>query len=491
METDPIPFLVALSTAAVVGMIMARRNFQAIWPPLTVGVAAIWALYALITHAGRHPFGIDVAYIENAIWNWHEGRGLWSDVLAGHLYGHHAFFLTPLLYPAWLIGPHPNFLNYAHLFACLVSAIPMHAAARDLLGTRAHAWAVTLAYLTHASFAGFAFVECQPLSLGLPFLGLFFWASGRRYHLITVLSGLVVAMAGEVFLGGMILLALSGLVTGNQPRRVAAPLAAGALLILALFLLYRSGSEGVSASRHYATLGGSPIGAVRLLFSDPAALAALILIPGKVGFVGHLLLPFLGLSLLSPRWWPLLLPELILVLLSDRGDDMYKINCFYAYVTFPTLWFAAVHTLSRIAEQRRMMLASVLGVLAVTLPFCYAHSPFHEWRRVSDLPAAIREPLYPVAPTSVVPEGATVVCTNRNLSGFFPRRRIVVPQEWLSPNRTAAFASGRMNYDFLALKPGDTVPPSEARRLRPIARLREPDVEILRRIVDVNQAGNH
>lgn len=427
INTDLTLFLIAPLVAGVAAKFIGWRFLAA----LSVVVAGALLLHGYgILH--RPPgFGFDVAMIHNALWNLSEGRGVWSDLLDQSLYSVHAFFNLPLFLPFFLVSPRPEALNLAHFIFGIAPVIPLF-----YLGGKTVGLSFALIYLLLPATSGFLLVEAQPSITGVVFLAAYLYFKESRKLRPAAACAALAAFGYEPFLLAII---LEGLLELPSNRRWGAVILTIGLATLALFLLNASTGPSASGSRHYQTLGGSPVGAVKMLFFAPRELIALVFMKAKIGYLFHLLFPLLFLPLLAPRALLIALPELALVLLADPGDDMYKINAFYSHVTTIAFLYAAIRATARFANRERV--AVFLVVNALVCHFAYDHTLLK--RKVE--PVGISEIV------ELVPRGAIVVTESREDVVKFPFRRVSTPDDFLSPRVYEQWREGALHAEYLAL----------------------------------------
>ncbi len=432
---------------AVPAMILLLTALHARCPglPGKIQTLTIWTLAGATVSAvlvrlvaglySSHGFGFDNAYVYNSLWNLSRGSWLYCDTIGQPLLSVHSFLNMPLLFPFYLLG-HPVFLNAGHLLIGFSTIVPIYVIARDLFGERSSAAAAATAFLLLPSTSGFLLVECQPSITGVPFLFAYLLYRDRKRRLPATLCALLAAFGYEPFILAILVEGVAETLRPSIDRRFGLTLLLAGGFAGLLFALNSAGYDSVSGSRHYSTLDGSPLNAVRLIITSPSTIFGLMVTKAKLGYLVHLLFPLLFLPLASPRALLMALPELALVLLSDPGDDMHKINCFYSHVTTVALMYAALRSLSRL---RLRLLSANRAIFVLLLHVSMMHFTYHHTLMkltASDLVQIAsnrRNEFEPLVPLNLVPEGARVYVTAREGLYLLPRRRAACPDDFLAP----------------------------------------------------------
>lgn len=395
------------------------------------GALTVHLAYLLIAPA---PFGFDMMFVHNALWNLASGRWAFSDLIGQNIYAAHAFFNLPLFFPFYLLD-HPYWLNIGHCLFGTAAAYVFY---------RSGGISLALIYLLFPATSGFLLVECQPSISGVPFLAAYFLFKERKKPAPAFLCGMLASFGYEPFILAMFMEGILEAVKPECGRRLGLALMCGTTVTLLLFLFNAAESDFVSGSRHYTALGGSPLGAIKLLLADPRALGAHVFMKAKMGFIFHLLFPVFFLPLLVPRLLLVAAPELILVLLADPGDDMYKINAFYTHVTTVVIVVAA----GRIIGSRRKLAMALVANVAV-LQFAYHHTLIPQTPGKAE--AILQSGFHMPSTMSFddVPEGARVLIEKRSEAALFPKRAVLLPDPFLAPRIYEEWSTGRLDYDYV------------------------------------------
>ncbi len=466
INTPLLPFFAALVVGALTGLAFSASK------RLRRGCVALLSLVVIAAFIGRGmailstepTFGFDLAWVYNAAWNLAEGRGPWSDLLGTSMYGVHGFFLFPLFLPFYWLIPHIAGFYVAQFCWGLVAVIPAFMFGRRLFDCVECGIMVSLLYLLHPAISGFVLTESQPTIIGVPFLFLYMYAKVAQRPCLMVLAAAVAAMAFEVFALAIISAGAVEAIRRRKYDSADGAVALAGLLALLLFVMARPETGWISGGRHYAAFGGSPAGAVSTLFREPHIFSQVVFTRTKLGYLAHLFLPVCLLPLMAPLTLVMALPEMVLVLLADPSGDMPKINSFYTHVATVAILCGACQVISNWRERLRPVRALFILLLVATLLQFNYHHTFVPKLGVSwsgALNFAANGPFKTISPT-VVPEGSTMTVLDPRLAWRFPRRRVVVVHNWLSPHRAHQFAEHGIETDYLVLARGEPAPDTGA-----------------------------
>lgn len=475
VHTSVAPFLAAAFCGAIAVPAAYALDSRINRPRGRVALLVLFVLLAIALAEGtRRLSGVDLtthitdsALVVNIIWNTIHGRPWYSDLHGMNKLGHHSYINMILLAPVYFISSSVAMFEFVQSLYVFASAFLVFGLARRIIGDTTAAATLAIVYLLYPPLAGWAVGAVQPGTLAVPFLLAALWAWEAERVGIFIALALVGAMSWESSLLGVPLLGVACALLRPKDRRSALTLTAlGALLAAAFFLVIRPalappGVDHISVARHYSALGGTAGAIVKNLLTNPSMVASVVLIPGKIGFLGHVLLPWMGLFLFAPMTILPALPEFAMLLLCNPGEDMYKVNGFYSeMITIFTLWgsLRGAMTLRGLLPARWdraaaiRALATGLLVLGLGLQLCYNHTLGR------DLPAklealATRSPN--VAPEPPVPEGARVLLNHGGLARLFPRQRILFPDAYLHPVARRNFFGGDWTPEYFCFLESD------------------------------------
>jgi hypothetical protein len=188
---------------------------------------------------------------------------------------------------------------------------------------------------------------------------------------------------------------------------------------------------------HYEAVGGSPVGLLRTVFTDPGAIADELLTSHDLTYVGSLAVPLLGAFAAAPVLAFAAAPQLLLNLLSGWPATA-SAREHYTAVVIPFLVAASVIAIAKLKTEHRRcrVAAAIVGIcaLATLLDGPWPGPPRPAERRRAAALEAI----------SLVPPDAPVSTTNR-AGAYLSERRYVylVPvlgrAEWVVIDRKDAY----------------------------------------------------
>jgi uncharacterized membrane protein len=202
---------------------------------------------------------------------------------------------------------------------------------------------------------------------------------------------------------------------------------------ICLLLLVPHFNEG-RPSRFYSlfeSVGGSPLGLLKTLFTDPGVVLAEITTGADAIYVLLLLLPTAFLALAQPLLAAVALPQLGVNLLSEQSSSTQP-EFQYVAAIVPFLVAASIMSVGRFQGRLRLVAAALPLVAALV---CLAARP--PMPRGEDFVFAAREPASRTAAMreaiALVPAAAPVTATNRLGAHLSARRGI-----YLFPERSRA-----------------------------------------------------
>jgi uncharacterized membrane protein len=333
---------------------------------------------ALLFGVTRHAFlnfrtgRFDLGNMAQAVWSTANGRPLEiTDGATGEqmirLGGHVDPFLA-LLAPLWVLWPSPLVLALAQIVVVSLGALPVFWLGRRHLSSDRTAGLLALAYLAYPWVGTSAAAAIHPVTFAITFLLFCVWfLDTDRLVPFSVFAVVVPAARGEgsVFYG------------------------------------------------FYDTVGGSPLGVVRTLFTHPGTIARALIEPHDIVYLVWLGLPLLFVFLLSPGLAAVAIPQLLANGLSDfrsMTDPRYH----SVAAVIPFLIAATVLGIARLRVERRTVAAAAVLVCSATIAFVVGPWP----RTVGATPLGGRETPSPAKVTALrdavalVPSGASVSASN-------------------------------------------------------------------------------
>jgi uncharacterized membrane protein len=402
---------------------LAARVLERPWPLVVWAATMTWAAICLVEvrsdYLNYRLARFDLGNMVQAVWSTTQGRPLDTTLLSGEQAARLASHVDPILVlfaPLWLLWPSPLLLASGQIVACALGALPVFWLGRRHLGSEKVAALLALAYLANPWLAWTALDAMHPVTLAIPlFLFAIWFLDSERLWAFAVCTVLILA-TGELM--GLALGALGiwyWLARGH--RRVGILVAAAGCLwtLLALKVVVPAFHGGDSIFYgYYTTVGGSPEGVVRTLFTDPGRIASALFSGTDFAYLTFLAMPLAGLFLFAPGLASVALPQLLANLLSDSPATAGPQHQYIAAV-IPFLIAATVLGVDRLPEPRRV-LASVV-VLSSSVALTLFAGPFPGSPVDVDLWYQDRVPREHVAAldaaVALVPDGVPLSTSNK------------------------------------------------------------------------------
>lgn len=299
--------------------------------------------------------------------------------------GDHSSLNLFLVAPLYALLPSPLTLLALQSFALALGALPLWHLARLRLGSEGLALGCAALYLLQPALGFMGLFEFHPEMLSVPALiAALYYLEIRRVKPMALWTG--VALLGKedvaaVVLGLAIYAGLRWRRAGVRDGLLLGGLAVGSLLISFLVLKPMFSTGAAEYALMYRTWGSSAAEIAGNLVREPwRALGALVDSPGdpsdailKREYYVHLLLPVLGLPLVSPGLALAALPIVFEHFLSSRPPQ-HTIAYHYAALVIPCWSVAMVHGLARVMGHRGgargvSRAAGRRGALVVTTAF--------------------------------------------------------------------------------------------------------------------------
>ncbi len=404
------------------------------WPLVVLTALIVWslALFA-VARSAYLDFQLarfDLGNMVQAVWSTAHGRPLEVTDASGEQMvrlGAHVDPILALLAPIWSLAPTPLTLAAVQVVACALGAVPVFWLGRRRLGAEPAAALMALAYLAYPWLAWTALDAFHPVTLAIPlFLFAIWFLESGRYWAFVVCAVLVLA-TGELMGLPLAVLGLWHWFSSGQ-RRIGLAVASVGITWTVLCLqviapAFRSG-ESLFYER-YASVGGSPQGVLKTVFTDPGAIVSALTSGADVAYLLLLAAPLAGAFLFSPALAAVALPQLLANGLSDWPTTTDPRHHYIAGV-IPFLFAGAVFGLARLPAARRTRAAAAIFVLSVISMLVLGPTPISPGRASIGFQATLPR-AHVVAlrsAVSLVPEDAPVTATNRAGSQLSARRYI-------------------------------------------------------------------
>jgi uncharacterized membrane protein len=332
-----------------------------------------FGLLASLEHRAFETGRFDLGNMVQAVWSTAHGRPLDVTELDGdqiNRLGAHVDPLLAALAPLWWLWPSPTMLLVVQAFVIALGALPVFWLARKHLGSQWMPALFALAYLLYAPVQWLALDEFHPVALACPFLLYAVWYLDEE-RLLAALPFLGLAALTKEELP-LVVAGLGVWYALARGRRLAgAAIAAAGVALTAFYLAvvmphYRGGDAPVFYDR-YDTVGGSPGGIVKTLFTDPVVLLQAVTEGRDLTYLLQLTLPLAGLFLAAPLLLIPALPELAANLLSETATQT-SIEFHYTAPIIPFLVAGAVLGAARVPRLAPVALAASLAGAIVLGP---------------------------------------------------------------------------------------------------------------------------
>jgi uncharacterized membrane protein len=276
------------------------------------------------------------------------------------------------------VYPHPETLLVIETGALALGAWPVYLLAKLKLPD-GYPLLWVLVYFLFIPLAFINLYDFHEITLAVAPLGfaLYFLESGRRawfllFLLFTLLvkeeMGLIAAAFGAYVLVGKRDWKLGlGVLVGS--------LAAFTFTIQFAIPYFAGGNEYTYVRLRYANVGGSPLGILRTLFTDPLRIAHALLQAKKVYFVIGIFGPVLGLSALA-GWAALLpLPTLGYLLLSNY-EPQFSFTSQDCAPLIPLVIGTAILAMGRLPKAAQRRAAAAVLVSSLAFSWAFGDMPF-------------------------------------------------------------------------------------------------------------------
>ena len=348
------------------------------WPAVVVwSTALLWGVGFSVLAERRHDAFLshrfDLGNMTQAVWSTAHGRFLELTTTDGQQLTRLAVHVDPLLAffaPLWWVWPSPVMLTTLQALALATGALPVYWLGRTHIGDDRAALNLALAYLLYPAVQWASLDDFHPVTFATPLLLFMVWALDEDRLVLAGLFGVLAALSKEdvplVIAGIGIWYAVS-----RRKTLVGGAIAAlgvgWTLVDLYVVIPHFSGGH----SRFYERLdsvGGSPSGVLRTLFSDPGAIWGAATTGADLRYLFLLLVPLLGLWALEPLLALAALPVLALNLIADFGP-MTSVRYQYVSAIVACLFAAAAIGAGRLGERAALIATgATLGAVVLLAP---------------------------------------------------------------------------------------------------------------------------
>lgn len=344
---------------------------------------ALYSALSILRHRSYHSFGFDLALYDQVFWNTTQGRILESTMTQAIAYPHSQLgdHFTPIylaLVPFYFVYPHPETLLVIQTFALALGAWPVYLLAKAKLRPGfAVMW--VLVYLIFVPLAYINLYDFHETALSVAPLGfaLYFLERGKRlwfvvFLLITFLVKEEMALVGAGF--GLYVL------IGKRDWKLGFPVLIGSLatfeVIIQVAIPYFAGGHAFPyIADRYADVGGSPIGVLRTVVTNPLRIVREVAQTKKLEFVIALFGPVIGLSAVAGWAGILVLPTLSYSLLSSY-EPQFAFSSQYSAPLIPLIIGTSIIGLSRLPVRAQSAAMALVLVSALAFSWAYGYMPY-------------------------------------------------------------------------------------------------------------------
>lgn len=405
-----------LATPIAVGV--THRYVLAVWGAM-VGWSVV--LFAIVRsdYDGYRLARFDLGNMAQAVWSVTEGRLFEVTDARGDQVsrlGGHVDPILALLAPLWVVFPTPLVLAAVQIVACAAGALPVFWLAQRHLESERVATLFAFAYLAYPWLAWTALDAIHPVTLAIPLLLYAVWFLDTDRLVAFGVCAALVLTTGELL--GLTLAGLGlwyAIARGRRKAGLSIVAAGAGWTLVALFVIVPAFSGGTSVFYgFYEGVGGSPLGLVETLFTDPVVILGEIFGGNVFLFLFALGAPLGGSFLLAPGLAAVALPQLSLNALADPVGPTDPRQHYLAAIV-PLLFAAAVLGLVRLQPERRLLAAATILGLSVAFsvllgpwPGSPGRTPLWYQTEVSPRHVEVLD-----RAVSLVPDGAAVSATNK------------------------------------------------------------------------------
>ncbi|MBI5035485.1 MAG: DUF2079 domain-containing protein [Chloroflexi bacterium] len=422
------------------------RHGDHIFSILFLGFLIFFGSLPILRFIANHS-GTDLAQYDQLIWNSLNGRLLENSfIVDAPLFLGKSF--TPILLalvPLYALWTDARTLLILQIVACGIGALPLYWFARRRVGYLL-ALAIVVAYFLSPLQGYINIGEFHEIALVIPFLSFALYFLWRRHDagflvclflalitkeevaFITIAFGAYIFLVQRRYAFGAIL-ALFGGAWGIAVLQYVVPFFQGKG---AGTTFYYFGSGAIAGAKiRYAYLGTNLAEIIQTVFTRPDIVWAHVVIPAKIEFVLHLLVPLAFMPLIGLEFLFLALPTFGYSLLSDFASQ-YSIAAAYTPPFIPFLFFASVVGVARVLAlartpiAARQLKATLAALIFVTAGLSYYfNSPWLLGRQFDSEPYTLT-PHKALADQlmKMIPADASVVAQTELIARFSERRFI-------------------------------------------------------------------
>jgi uncharacterized membrane protein len=390
----------------------------------------LYSILAVLRHRSYHSFGFDLGLFDQVLWNTTQGRLFESTMSQANpvphsLLGDHFSPALGLIAPFYYLYPHPETLLVAQTLALALGAWPVYLLARlklpsgyPLLWVLVYFLFIPLAYINLDDFHEVA-LAVAPLGFALYFLERERKVWFLAFLLFTLLVKEEMGLVGAGF-GAYALIGKRDWKFGLGT--LVGSLAAFEVSVQYVIPYFAGGNRYPYIGIRYADVGGSPLGILQTLVTNPLRIVHALLQPKKVFFVVAIFGPVLGLSAIAGWASLILLPTLGYLLLSNY-EPQFSFTSQYSAPLIPLVIGTAIIGMARLSKSIQAPAAAAVLVSSLLFSWAFGDLPFSRKFDPSSFQAQSRYAAF-LPHLAQIPPDARVSAENGFTSHLSERRYI-------------------------------------------------------------------
>ena len=394
------------------------------------GVAAyavLFAVAAVLHYTVFEMARFDLGNMVQAIWNTLHGHFLETTTLGGHQRSRLGYHVDPFLVlfaPIIWIGSSPQILLAVQAVAVASGALPVFWLARKHLDSPRAGAMFAFAYLLYPATQFNAYTigdGFHAVTFALPLILFAIWFLDEdRLVAFSVVALLAFSTKEELPLAVGCLGIWYAVRRGRRLFGFGVFVAGLAVTLFNfLWVIPHFAPKGVEPfAGRYTAVGGTPRGIVHKLFTDPGAFVHAVASGHKLAYVLLLFVPFLGLWLLEPLLLLGAVPDLVINLLSDKGEQT-SITFQYTAGIVPFIVAASIFGAARLKGRRLEFPLWVLAGCAAVAIFSPIYLGANDVRQLGSPLSAAKEHAVGLMSTGVP------VAASNQLGGHLSARRFI------------------------------------------------------------------
>ena len=323
-------------------------------------------------YRGLGTFAYDVGLYDQGLWLLSRFEAPFVTLMGRNLFGDHSSLILLPLVPLYWIVPGVPTLFVAQALVVAAGAIPTYLFARSALKSDALGAVAAAAWLFNPAVNGAALENFHPDSAYGLTVPLALWAAHeRRWRLFALAIALTLSVKEDAFLL-VVPLGIWVAVKCDVRKGLWTMLAGCSAAIVTMYGLMRSLS-GVPTRNAWRVPFGGVGGFVSEVVTAPLNVVEYFLDGHRVTYVWQMLLPFLGLFLLSGALASVSVLVMFVNLLSTYWYQ-HDVDYHYSIVAVPALLFASIAGIGRLGKERHRAMLLVAVASALTMLFVTPHN---------------------------------------------------------------------------------------------------------------------